>query len=39
MGRAQILHIIGAKICYVAAEPGQNTNRGWIDADWFRVTK
>jgi len=30
---------IGAKIGYVAAEPGQTTNRGWIDADWFRVTK
>lgn len=30
---------IGAKIGYVSAEPGQTTNRGWIDADWFRVTK
>ena len=30
---------IGAKIGFVAAETGQQTNRGWIDADWFRVTK
>lgn len=30
---------IGAKIGYVAAEPGEKTNRGWISADWFRVTK
>ena len=30
---------IGAKVGYVAAEPAGNTNRGWIDADWFRVTK
>lgn len=30
---------IGAKIGFVAYEPGQKTNRGWIDADWFRVTK
>lgn len=30
---------IGAKIGYVSAEPAGNTNRGWIDADWFRVTK
>lgn len=29
---------IGAKIGFVAYEPGQKTNRGWIDADWFRVT-
>jgi beta-xylosidase len=30
---------IGAKIGFVAAETGQQTNRGWIDADRFRVTK
>ena len=28
---------IGAKIGFVAIEPGAKTNRGWIDADWFRV--
>ena len=30
---------IGAKIGFVAYEPGQKTNRGGIDADWFRVTR
>lgn len=30
---------IGAKIGMVAKEPGVKTNRGWIDVDWFRVTK
>lgn len=30
---------IGAKIGFVAYEPGQKTNRGWIDVDWFRVTR
>jgi len=30
---------IGAKIGFVAVEPAGKTNRGWIDADWFRVTK
>ena len=30
---------IGAKIGFVAYEPGQKTNRGWIEADWFRVTR
>ncbi|MEE1547091.1 MAG: glycoside hydrolase 43 family protein [Prevotella pectinovora] len=30
---------IGAKIGFVAYEPGQKTNHGWIDADWFRVTR
>lgn len=30
---------IGAKIGFVAYEPGQKTNRGWIDADWFRATR
>ena len=29
---------IGAKIGLVAAQPCGNENRGWIDADWFRVT-
>lgn len=30
---------IGAKIGFVAAEPAGKANRGWIDADWFRVTR
>ena len=30
---------IGAKIGMVAKEPAGKTNRGWIDVDWFRVTK
>jgi len=30
---------IGAKIGFVAQEPAGKTNRGWIDVDWFRVTK
>lgn len=30
---------IGAKIGYVSEEPAGKTNCGWIDADWFRVTK
>ena len=30
---------IGAKIGIVAAEPAGDCNRGWVDADWFRVTK
>lgn len=30
---------IGAKMGFVAAEPAGKANRGWIDADWFRVTK
>ena len=30
---------IGAKIGYIAAEPAGKKVRGWIDADWFRVTK
>lgn len=30
---------IGAKIGFVAIEPAGKTKRGWIDADWFRVTK
>lgn len=30
---------IGAKVGYVAECQGRKANRGWIDADWFRVTK
>lgn len=30
---------IGAKMGFVAAEPAGKANRGWLDADWFRVTK
>ena len=30
---------IGAKIGFVSAEPAGDAKRGWIDADWFRVTK
>lgn len=30
---------IGAKIGIVAAESKSDSNRGWVDADWFRVTK
>lgn len=30
---------IGAKIGFVSVEPAGKTNRGWVDADWFRVTK
>lgn len=30
---------IGAKVGYIAAEPAGKKVRGWIDADWFRVTK
>ncbi len=30
---------IGAKVGFVAQEPAGKTNRGWIDVDWFRVTK
>ena len=29
---------IGAKIGLLAVEPAGQTNRGWIEADWFRVT-
>ena len=29
---------IGAKVRLAAIEPAGKTNRGWIDADWFRVT-
>ena len=30
---------IGAKVGMVAKEPAGKTNRGWIDVDWFRITK
>lgn len=30
---------IGAKIGLVAIEPAGKANRGWVDADWFRITK
>ena len=30
---------IGAKIGLVSYEPDGNTDRGWVEADWFRVTK
>ena len=30
---------IGAKVGMVAQEPAGKTNRGWIDVDWFRITK
>lgn len=30
---------IGAKIGFVSVEPAGNSDRGWVEADWFRVTK
>ena len=30
---------IGAKIGLVCVEPDGNTDRGWVEADWFRITK
>jgi len=30
---------IGAKIGLLAVEPAGQANRGWIEADWFRVTQ
>ena len=30
---------IGAKIGFVAAEPAGKKVRGWLDTDWFRVTR
>lgn len=30
---------IGAKVGLVAAQPAGKENRGWVDADWFRITK
>ena len=30
---------IGAKFGFVAAEPDPKVDRGWVEADWIRVTK
>ena len=30
---------IGAKFGYVAVDTNPKTDRGWIEADWIRVTK
>ena len=30
---------IGAKVGLLAVQPAGNEDRGWVDADWFRVTK
>ncbi len=30
---------IGAKFGFVAAETNEKADRGWIDADWIRITK
>ncbi|MBR1688692.1 MAG: glycoside hydrolase 43 family protein [Prevotella sp.] len=30
---------IGAKFGFVAVEPAGKSDRGWIDADWIRITK
>ena len=30
---------IGAKFGFVAAETDAKCDRGWVDADWIRVTK
>ena len=30
---------IGAKFGYVSVETNEKSDRGWIDADWIRVTK
>ena len=30
---------IGAKFGYVSVESGADTDRGWIEADWLRVTR
>lgn len=29
---------IGAKMGFISVEPDGNTDRGWVEADWFRVT-
>ena len=29
---------IGAKMGFVSVEPDGNADRGWVEADWFRVT-
>ncbi len=30
---------IGAKFGFIAVEPAGNADRGWVDADWIRITK
>ncbi len=30
---------IGAKFGFVAADTNPNSDRGWVEADWIRVTK
>ena len=30
---------IGAKMGFVSVEPDGNTDRGWVEADWFRITQ
>jgi hypothetical protein len=30
---------IGAKFGYVSAETDHKADRGWVDADWIRVSK
>ncbi|MGN1375788.1 MAG: glycoside hydrolase 43 family protein [Prevotella sp.] len=30
---------IGAKVGLAAIEPAGKTNRGWVEADWFRITR
>ena len=30
---------IGAKFGFIAVEPDTNADRGWVDADWIRITK
>jgi beta-xylosidase len=30
---------IGAKFGFIAAEPAGKTDRGWVEADWIRVTR
>jgi hypothetical protein len=29
---------IGAKFGFVAVEPAGKADRGWVDADWIRIT-
>ena len=30
---------IGAKFGYVSVDTNAKSDRGWIDADWIRITK
>jgi len=30
---------IGAKFGYISAETNSKCDRGWVDADWIRITK